>query len=544
MNQTKFHQIASALAPMMTRNQVKVTISGDSAYRVKGAINLPQGDFSDPEFVTLSHGYLDHELGHERFTDAKYTQKAYMESDLVNSFRQVLEDPRMERCQGKEFPGAKINLEKMVELCIKRDYFPFVSALDVPAKQIMYFCLYWGRVVVTGQSMLQARLDDAELFLRNRVGDDLIDSVIERLQPLRFAESNSDSLKVARSIVELLVGDKADSDMGDANQNEQQESKPQEQSGDSKPEEGAANDEEAGKKEFINSVLSSGAEDGVDDLHQQVAEDLSEMAKEAQKESRASDLSGIGTALSIADDPMPGTPVKIEEAKQRGRSVFKEMRRVLMDLTRNHKTYARNGRRVAKRRLSSAYLGAQSVFIRKNIKQEPKVAISLLLDASNSMKAKNMNIVNNLGYALATGLTQASVKTQVSYYGIGSAGRLEDLRYYAKRFDDKSIEPSRFSIGHSGGTPTGNAMSTEAIELASRPEDKKIMFVVTDGRPADSNLVHEVRKNCIKAGIQVVPIGINTGVVAGFNSDDFKTVKGLSDLNAAINHAISKKLIA
>jgi len=543
MNQSKFHQIASALAPMMTRNQVKVTISGDRAYRVKGAINLPQGDFTEPEFVTLSHGYLDHELGHERFTDEKYTQKAYEESDLVNSFRQVLEDPRMERCQGKEFPGAKINLENMVELCIKRDYFPFVSALEIPAKQIMYFCLYWGRVVVTGQSMLQARLDDAELFLRNRVGDELIDSVIERLQPLRLAESNSDSLAIARSIVELLVGDKADSDMGDVNEDEQQESESKEQSGDSKPEKGNETDEETGKKEFVDSVLSSGTEDGIDDLHHQVAEDLSEMSKNAQKENRASDLSGVGAALSIAGDPMPGPPVNVEEAKQRGRSVFKEMRRVLLDLTRNHKTYARNGRRVAKRRLSSAYLGAQSVFIRKNIKPEPKVAISFLLDASHSMKVKNMNIVNNLGYALATGLTQASVKTQVCYYGISSTNR-ETQRYFAKRFDDKSIQASRFNIGHSGGTPTGQAMSAEAIELASRSEDKKIMFVITDGKPADSQLVKEVRRNCVKAGIQVVPIGIRTGVVAGFDQDEFKTVKGLSDLNAAISHAISKKLIA
>lgn len=543
MNQTKFHQIASALAPMMTRNQVKVSISGNRAYRTKGAVNLPQGDFTDPVFIKLSHGYLDHELGHERYTDEKYTQAAYTESDLVSSFRKVLEDPRMERCQGKEFPGAKINLENLVELCIERDYFPFVSALDVPAKQIKYFCLYWGRVFVTGQSMLRARLDDAELFLRNRVGDELIDSVLERLQPLLKAESNKDSLTIARSIVELLEDEKADSDMGDTKEDESQGSNSEEQTGDSRPESESETDEDVGRREFVNSILSSGAEDGVEDLHEKVANELSEMAQTAQKEDRASDMAGIGAALSISDDPMPGPPVSVEDAKQRGRSVYKEMRRVLLDLTRNHKVYARTGRRIARRRLSSAYLGAQNVFIRKNIKPEPKVAISFLLDASHSMKVKNMNIVNNLGYALATGLTQASVKTQVCYYGVSSTGR-GNQRYFAKRFDDKSIQPSRFNIGHSGGTPTGQAMSAEAIELASRREDKKIMFVITDGKPADAQLVKEVRRNCVKAGIQVVPIGIRTGVVAGFDQDEFKTVKGLSDLNAAISHAISKKLIA
>lgn len=545
MNQSEFHQIACALAPMMTRNQVKVTISGDRAYRTAGAINLPQGDFSNAEFVTLSHGYLDHELGHERFTDEKYTQKAYEESELISRFRQVLEDPRMERCQGEEFPGAKINLEKMVELCIKRDFFPFVSALDVPAKQIMYFCLYWGRVVVTGQSLLRARLDDAELFLRNRVGDELIDSILKRLQPLKEAKSNLDSLKIARSIVKLLAGEKANSDMGDREQKQSDNSaSSSKESGDNKSQSAGEAEEDKGKGEFIDSVLSSDPEDGVDDLHKQVAGELSEMAKNAQKDGKASDLTGIGAAMRIANEPMPGPPISVEQAKQRGRSAYKDMKRVLLDLTRNHKTYAQNGRRVARRRLTSAYLGAQNVFIRKNIKHEPKVAVSFVIDASNSMKARNMSIVNNLGYALSSGLSQASVKTQVCYYGISSPESRENLRYFAKRFDEKSINPKRFSVGHSGSTPTGEAMSSEAIDLARRSEDKKIMFVITDGRPSDAQLVADVRRNCIKAGIQVVPLGIRTGVVAGFDKDEFKRVEGLNDLNAAIKHAISKKLIA
>ena len=98
MNAKNFIKRAKALANVMTQTKnVEVTISGSSAYRTPGAINVPNGDFSDSDWVAMVHGWIDHELGHEAHTSHEVFITAAQESSVMKNMLNCIEDIRMEK---------------------------------------------------------------------------------------------------------------------------------------------------------------------------------------------------------------------------------------------------------------------------------------------------------------------------------------------------------------------------------------------------------------------------------------------------------------
>ncbi len=71
-----------------------------------------------PEEVCKLNGFLDHEVGHIKFSNfEKLKGLTALEKFLSN----VLEDPRIERLMEKRYPGAKINLDAMYTLLQAED---------------------------------------------------------------------------------------------------------------------------------------------------------------------------------------------------------------------------------------------------------------------------------------------------------------------------------------------------------------------------------------------------------------------------------------
>ena len=56
----------------------------------------------------------------------------------------------------------------------------------------------------------------------------------------------------------------------------------------------------------------------------------------------------------------------------------------------------------------------------------------------------------------------------------------------------------------SGGTPTHQAMMTEGLRLKKRPEDRKVMIIITDGQPNSIKRTQQAKQIMAKWGIEVV----------------------------------------
>ena len=87
-------------------------------------------------------------------------------------------------------------------------------------------------------------------------------------------------------------------------------------------------------------------------------------------------------------------------------------------------------------------------------------------------------------------------------------------------------------------------MSYALNSLALRPENKKMLIVLTDGEPNSSTSVVRSREIAKLFDIKVVPIGICTDVVQGFEAGSFVSVNEPSELSSALRSAVKMKLFS
>lgn len=105
---------------------IKVVCNGQRAYTSysqstkKPVITIPSVPLTDDNYRSLLRGYVDHEVGHVRFTDAAYLSDELMHDlEIVGSLKticSIYEDVYVERKMGESFPGCRRNLRKLADL--------------------------------------------------------------------------------------------------------------------------------------------------------------------------------------------------------------------------------------------------------------------------------------------------------------------------------------------------------------------------------------------------------------------------------------------
>lgn len=622
-------KIATMLGRVMAKghSDIQVTISGRAAYRRPGQINIPMGDFSDPDVITMTHGFIDHEIGHERHTKHQCFVDAANQSSILKHMLNIIEDVRMEVCVGDEYPGAKRNLANLVELAMKRGLFSEPSDKASSIQMIQAFCLYHGRYTVTGQSVLADYAQKAESLLIEMIGMDLVQKIKAEVESTRLAKTTDDAYQIAKNILNLIQDevdkqqqqqqssqDGSGSDDSDQDSDEQGSSQNGQSSSDEQDEDdsesisGSSNDSEDDDSDAEDSsqsdsdsndsgdesdsdsdsdsssdsdddsnaedssqsdsddssdcdsssdssqscnpdkaildalkeILDATDEDGLDDYHSAIAEMLEKEAQEAQADGRLDALAGV-SPLSFLKADLYGNDINQSEAKAVGKRVYQKMNRVLIDEAPTADLYRTTGRKLSSRRLVGVVSGDNRIFVRKQVQQDTSAAISFLIDASGSMK-DIMHLTNNVAFSLCHGLSQAGVATELGYFSARNPITSHSC-YLAKAFD-RPLVAKNFRVQHSGFTPTGEAMMSMLLRLAARGETNKMLFVVTDGDADDPRSVIAARELARELGVKVIPIGLYTSLVEGFEQDDFITVTELADLPKAVDHAIKAKLFS
>lgn len=615
---TKVKRVAQALARVMTRSQdIKVSISGNRAFRLPGLINVPSGDFTDPDVVTMTHGYIDHELGHENHTNHASFVEVAQQSPTHKHFINMVEDVRMETCVGNEFSGAKGNLKKLAQLAMNKELFAEPTSDFEPVKLVQMLVLYRGRYRVIGQDCLRDYASKAEVLVRDLLGDEFTDEACRLIDSISNAASTDDSGAIALDLLALLEelqqddeendsddsdnessdsdeeseddsdsgdDDSEDSDNEDSDQSKDSsgsdeadnndEDEPSTESSDSSDDDGddesdsssnadSSNDDDcdpsnddvsdatdnsdsgaASKNDLqqvVQDILNATDDDGIDDIHELIAKELEEDAKES--DDPLGELSGsMPGPLPIVKSPVLRNRFDEKRAKSVGKRVYQKLSRVLIDRDDSLQVHRTVGKRIDARRLAGVSAGNNRLFCRRQEQPDTSAAISFIVDASGSM-GSDMTHANAIAYAMCHGLSQSGIATEVSYFSLYNHEDLSGV-HIAKSFTEKHINASKFRVTADWGTPTGSAMLNAIPRLAVRSESKKLLFVITDGDSDSPSEVLWARQFAQHLGIKVIPIGLNTAFVDGFSRDEFKRVDTVNDLPSAINHAIAQKLFA
>lgn len=641
---------AKTLAHVMTRSKnVQVTVSGNSAYNTPGLINIPCGDFTDKEWLKMVVGWIDHELGHEQHTDDPTYQRFAKTGKLEAHILNVIEDVWMEREVGNNFPGARKNLNELVEIAVKRELFTNPVNTTHPLTALSAFLLYEGRSKITGQRCLNDYADTAFSEVEKHFGDKFASNLQLIVTDIANVHSTAGATEISKRVIQLLKQEKetqeenkkseeekSDETQSNDTQPEESESKDDKtqgsgsdetQSDDSQPEESGSKDDESqgsGSDETQSDDSQSQESDSIDDesegkgsddgeskgsepkigesndsesdgdssedsgsesfgdtsdlgdkpLHNPSAQQILDAIDKAINKAHEAELRDFHDALAdlLGKDAQESTSELDKEivenlslsaikgdsqaftsgmhmldhvfAKRLSGGIYQTMHKALFDQVQNLEVNRRVGTRLVNSKLSGIPAGNLSVFSRRTETQDVSVAISVIVDSSSSMNdngAKPMLDANACAFAFAMGLDKAGVSSEFIYFGRRTQG--SHLMYTAKSFSEKPVA-SRFTVAAAGGTPTGDAMQFAINTLSLRQENKKILIVITDGDANSESRVVFASKLANSLNIRVVPIGIQTSCVAGFEKDQFVTVNDLSELTSALREAVRNKLFS
>jgi cobalamin biosynthesis protein CobT len=215
------------------------------------------------------------------------------------------------------------------------------------------------------------------------------------------------------------------------------------------------------------------------------------------------------------------------------------------------------------------------VFRRKVRTKRLRAAATLLVDESSSMKsAGKQKLAADTALVFCEALSRLGVKTGVVGFStsgidlmdqakrqtglaedeLGRRYRLQPLRHTVyKRFDEpfQAVSGRMESINPSGLTPLGESMLFAARELAARPEERKVLFVLTDGCPCLDHLPRDMvfayaREAIVrieKAGIDVALVGIQEDSVQALHTRAV-VVRQLDDLPRQALRELRKMLTA
>ncbi|MGQ8560616.1 VWA domain-containing protein [Enterobacter hormaechei] len=114
-----------------------------------------------------------------------------------------------------------------------------------------------------------------------------------------------------------------------------------------------------------------------------------------------------------------------------------------------------------------------------------------------------------------------------------------------KTFDENAEETlSKFSLGCKGNnTPTGSALMAAVELLLESQFDRKIVFLITDGYPTESDYtISDVLTVAESNGIEIAGVGIKTDELIGFDEGTFVNVDDISLLPNVVSKLVHQIL--
>ncbi len=606
-NIAKVKKIAKAINALAKNNSVKVTVGGDTAYSTGGSINIPIGDFSDPRFMQMVQGYIDHEIGHESETEHGYMARAIsIGGNLMGSILNALEDARMENSRGNIYPGARINLELLFKIAIEDEIIPNPNDMKQNIMEVIFsYILHASRELVCGYTSTHAPL--ALSIIRQSAGDVFADGLVELLKETPSMESTYCAFSLSEKIYNYLnqsvnnpppkqpqAGQSQDSDDADngtpSDSNDDDGSQEQSDSNDDDGSQGQSDsNDDDGSKEESDSNDDDGSQeqsDSNDDDGSQEQSDSNDngcssevgadsSSHEGNDESMSSPDSGLQGAKADLDtlhdyhEEVQGTItdkardyddvdvaelqcLRIDKTDEPTMYSFdltgwrslsgkfaRTLQKVIIDKTETLKMATSTGRRIMRSKLASSQLGNDDVFEYKEETEALDSSVMLLVDSSGSMGYENMLEANKTALGFAKAFQRMGIDIEVNYYGVYKHSQGKNEIYTAKEFG-KKLDVTKFSVASSGSTPTEEALFYALVRMSNQSQQNKIVFLITDGQPDCSSSVQMVHEKLVNAGIKVIPIGLGTRSVQGFNESVY--AKNSEEVNNALKDAIKKKL--
>ena len=489
---------------------VQVVIGGSRAYADGQTICLPTlPPDADPSLAILANGYIDHEAAHIRYTDFGIERPTGLTGRIAN----ILEDARIERRLGDYFPGCRHNLAKLVGLLEAQK--SSVPAPDAPILAQVSMALYaLLRARLLGQTALSAPAD----ILEARLDDLLPPGVVTKLLALAFAVADTTStaevIALAQRIVAMLGEEVTD------------------------PQGSSGTTPDPRHAQLASLLDATGdAADCCGDLSRRAAVLLN-----AQAQTHRADAVAMA---SVEDFPSNRNPQAAATEARAATAALRQRLGALVQAAHTHTESTwrtRRGRRLETRDLYRPAVGQSIRFFHQEVREAPDTAIALLLDRSSSMRPR---IHLAAQAVLAVTLALDTVPGAVSW-AAAFPGHARESIIPLKTFEERAARVAgRFRLTTCGATPLAGALWRAGYALIQRPESRRLVLVVTDGKPDNAKGVQRILQRCRASGIEVIGLGIGqalANVQEVFGRRDATAIATIQELAPKLFAVLAQRL--
>lgn len=559
------------LAGLMSQQyRIHIEVGGEEAYTAIGkdgqvVIHLPGLETDADNYIDYLRGYIDHEVGHVRYTKHDLLSEVFRSSKggrhlptMTKNIWNIFEDTYVERCMAEDYLGCGRNLRQLQRLVFKKDAEPpsldnTNQALAVAAR-ICNYILYEHRA--------RAFSELAPYVARHAEAlEEVCPGMVAKLAAvLDEAWANNDStehnMESAKKVVEVIFeGYSWPSEFNETEQlgnalspyNKDSFGSAGSDSGsdsDSDSDSGGTTDidsqaimevlaaaqskeEETGHPVYnISHKLTIGSNTDINEALNDAAMEGSMVAAPANTDIREGRREHYCRDLPVL--------MKSEALRVTAR-LASQLQALLQAYVMNRGGAFRRGR-LDSNKLARIAVNNPKVFQQRVEQRAINTEIIILADMSGSMSGRRAKVLSEGLYALAHAIYPIKGVT-IAAYGF-SGSRFIPILEMGERPHNK------FLLSCEDGTICGS-MSLKALSRFGWTSDKRRIFIVmSDGDTFDDDLFKLALKKARKAGIEVVGIGVESKAMQDYvDKDEYVYVNRVSDLPSQFFTVLRDKLI-
>jgi len=530
-----FKDVLAGTARAMTRDmEVEVSFTADTPHMVGKAIKVPTPSRALPaDQVALARGFADANALKLRHHNARLHNAMAPGEAVARAVFDAVEQARVEAIGSRALDGVRANLNEALAMRLKSDPIRRARAADeVPLSTALTLKV---RERLTGQAVpeeLQPAMKLVDQWIEDKAGSDL-DALGLAIDDQRAFQKLTQAMLEHLQLVDADVPPETDDpepeDEGEDKEEEQEESDSgQEESGDSDMNAEARSEDQGGETEEGDTDYSeefdADAEDGADDMGEEGMMPVrpnrptSDLPPGFDYKSYTQKHDEVVTADDLCDEDelnrlrgfldqqlvsLQGAVTKLANRLQR-RLMAQQLRSWDFDQEEGILDAARLARIVIDPTRSLTYKIERDTEFRDTV-------VTLLIDNSGSMRGRPISIAAISADIMARTLERCGVKTEIlgfttrawkggqsreDWLAAGRPpmpGRLNDLRHIIYKKADEPWRRARRNLGlmmREGllkENIDGEALLWAHARLIARPEERRILMVISDGAPVDDS---------------------------------------------------------
>ncbi len=530
-----FKDVLSGVARSIARDlEVEVAFTADTPHAVGKAIKVPTPARALPaDQVALARGFADASALKLRYHDAKVHASFAPGEAVARAVFDAVEQARVEAIGSRSMAGVRANLNEALALRLKSDAIRRArSADEVPLSTALALKV---RERLTGQAIPKDAAPGVAMvdqWIEDKAGADL-DSLMLAIDDQRAFQSLTTAMLEHLQLIDADVPpdtEEPESDEDGEDQEDQQEEgeSGEEESGDSDMNAEARAEDQGGESEEGESEYSddfdADSDEGADDMGEEGMmpvrpnRPMSDMPPGFDYQAYTTKFDEIVAPEDLCDDDelarlrgfldqqlvsLQGAVTKLANRLQR-RLMAQQSRSWDFDQEEGLLDAARLARIVIDPTRSLSYKIERDMEFRDTV-------VTLLIDNSGSMRGRPISIAAISADIMARTLERCGVKTEILGFTTrawkgGQAredwlaagrppmpGRLNDLRHIVYKKADDPWRRARKNLGlmmREGllkENIDGEALLWAHARLIARPEERRILMVISDGAPVDDS---------------------------------------------------------